>query len=192
MLPVLIVLALLAAASGLRGFVTSNRTQRPGGPWSLTDTSGRTVTQAAFHGHPTLIYFGYLHCADVCPLTLGNMAAALDRLGPRAADVVPIFVSVDPARDTPALIGDYVAHFSPRIVGLTGTPQQLAPVLDAFHVTARQTPSRGGMADDSYAVDHSALIYLMDGDNRLLRAMAVDDGVAALASQLATALPYPG
>jgi len=185
----------MLAALGARDLIVRSTAPVLGGPYSLTDAAGHRVTQADFRGRETLIYFGYTHCADVCPLTLANIAAALDRLGPRGRDIVPLFISVDPARDTPSAIAAYTARFSPRIVGLTAPMARLQPVLAEFRVTARAEPAAPGMAADMYPVDHSALLYLMDGDNRLLRVMAVDTDVATLTRTLGRTVdhaPRPG
>ncbi len=129
-----------------------------GGPFTLTDQSGRTVSDADFRGKVMLIYFGYTFCPDVCPTTLGNVAQAYDLLSPaEQAQVVPIFVTVDPERDTVDQIAQYVAAFSPAFVGLTGSPEQIAPVLKEFRVYARKVESK----DPNYSVDHSSILYVM-------------------------------
>src|SRR4029077_7237917 len=97
-----------------------------GGPFTLRDGNGRTVTERDFRGKYMLVYFGYTFCPDVCPTTLNEMSEALDRLGPKADRVQPIFITVDPKRDTPAVVKQYVTAFTPRLIGLTGTPEQIA------------------------------------------------------------------
>ncbi|GAA4477501.1 SCO family protein [Gluconacetobacter asukensis] len=179
---------LLLAAAGLRTLVLDRPHATIGGPYALTDEQGRAVTQADFHGHYTLIYFGYTHCIDVCPLTLATVTTALDQLGPRAASVVPVFVTVDPARDTPSVVRDYVAHFSPRIVGLTGSPAQIDPVLAEFHVLARRHPAMSSLPDGAYLMDHSSVLYLMDGNNHLAAMLPVDSSPQAIADRLRTVL----
>lgn len=179
---------LLLAAAGLRTLVLDRPHATIGGPYALTDEQGRAVTQADFHGHYTLIYFGYTHCIDVCPLTLATVTTALDQLGPRAASIVPVFVTVDPARDTPSVVRDYVAHFSPRIVGLTGSSAQIQPVLAEFHVLAHRHPSMSGVPDGAYLMDHSSVLYLMDGNNRLAAMLPVDSSPQAIADRLRTVL----
>ncbi|MBB2203817.1 SCO family protein [Gluconacetobacter takamatsuzukensis] len=180
---------LLLAAAGLRTLVLDRPHATVGGPYTLTNDRGRPVTQADFHGRYTLFYFGYTHCIDVCPLTLATVTAALDQVGPRAATVVPIFVTVDPARDTPPVVHDYVARFSPRIVGLTGTPAQIQPVLHAFHVMARRHAPTSSPPDGDYLMDHSSVLYLMDGDNHLAAMLPVDSSPQAIAERLRTLLP---
>ncbi|PKU23398.1 SCO family protein [Telmatospirillum siberiense] len=129
-----------------------------GGPFSLIDQTGRTVTDKDFQGKLLLIYFGYTFCPDVCPTTLGNMAQAYDMLTPaEQAQVVPMFITVDPERDTVDQIAQYVDAFSPAFVGLTGSPDQITPVLKEFRVYARKVESQ----DANYSVDHSSILYVM-------------------------------
>ncbi|MBB2197660.1 SCO family protein [Gluconacetobacter dulcium] len=182
-------LGLLLAAAGLRTLVLDRPHPTIGGPYALTDQQGQPITQAAFHGRYTLIYFGYTHCVDICPLTLATVTAALDQLGPRAASVVPVFVTVDPARDTPSVIHDYVARFSPRIVGLTGSSAQIEPVLASFHVLARRHTPTSSHADSAYLMDHSSVLYLMDGNNHLAAIFPVDSSPQSIADRLRTLLP---
>ena len=144
-----------------------------GGPFALTDGAGHTVTQASYDGSWRLMYFGYTHCPDACPTTLSNLAAMLDKLpvATRAKTRV-LFVTVDPARDTPAVVGDYARAFGPEFVGLTGTQAALAPVEAAFHVYAQRHALKGG----DYAMDHSSIIYVMGPDGRFVGLL--DDNVA--------------
>ncbi|MFT8674890.1 MAG: SCO family protein [Acetobacter sp.] len=177
-----VALALLAGAAGFRTLL-GMRQPGVGGPYALTDTANRPVTQADFRGRYTLIYFGYTHCVDVCPLTLATVSAALEELGPRGRAVTPIFISVDPERDTPEVVKNYVAHFSPDIVGLSGTTAQLRPVLAAFHVTVRHHAGANAL------IDHSSLLYLMDGHNHLAGMIPVDSSAHDIAADLARMLP---
>jgi protein SCO1/2 len=134
-----------------------------GGPFSLIDHTGRSVTDADYRGKIMMIYFGYTFCPDVCPTTLGNMAQAFDLLTPEEqAQVVPIFITVDPERDTVDQIAQYVDAFSPAFVGLTGSPEQVAPVLKEFRVYAHKVDT----SDGNYSVDHSSIIYVMDKKGR--------------------------
>ena len=155
-----------------------------GGPFAMVDHTGRAVTEADFRGRPALLFFGFTHCPDVCPTELATMTAALDLLGPAGERVVPVFVSVDPERDTPARLADYVALFGPRVVGLTGTPEQVAAMARAFRVYyARATPPGAS----EYVMDHSAFTYLLapDGGVRtLLRPGASAEDIAAAVRQL--------
>ncbi|WP_376089725.1 SCO family protein [Roseomonas sp. CCTCC AB2023176] len=135
-----------------------------GGPFALTDHTGRAVTDADYRGSFLLVFFGFTFCPDVCPTELQTVAAAMDLLGPQAARVRPLFITVDPARDTPAKLAEYVALFHPAITGLTGTPEQVAAVARAYRVYyARATPAGAS----EYLMDHSAFTYLMGPDGTL-------------------------
>ena len=159
-----------------------------GGPFSLTDQAGRAVTERDFAGRWLLLYFGYTYCPDVCPTELGTIAAALDALGPAAAErVVPMLVSVDPGRDTPAQLADYVARFHPRMQGLTGTPEQVAEVARRYRVYYGKV-QRPDMTD--YLMDHSSFIYLVGPDARVRMLFRPEtrpeDIAAAVAAQMGT------
>jgi len=137
-----------------------------GGPFSLTDQTGKTVTERDFQGRYMLIFFGYTYCPDVCPTTLSTVAGALDKLGPAfAAKLVPIFITIDPERDTPAVMKTYVEAFSPAIQGLTGSPDDIAKVARAFKVYAAKVK---GDSPEHYTMDHSAILYLMGPDGRFI------------------------
>jgi protein SCO1 len=137
-----------------------------GGPFELVGKDGKTVTDEDFRGHYMLVFFGFTHCPDICPAELQVMSAALDDLGPDANKVVPIFITVDPERDTPEAVSAYVANFGPNFVGLTGSPEQIAKVAKEYRVTYQkfQDDSMG----DNYSVDHSALVYLMGPDGEFV------------------------
>ncbi|MFT9425434.1 MAG: SCO family protein [Acetobacter syzygii] len=180
-----IILLLFSGAACLRIFLTLQKHTQIGGPYTLVNGQGQIVTQAAFVGHYTLLYFGYTHCVDICPLTLATVSAALDELGKRGESIIPVFISVDPERDTPKILQDYVERFSPRIVGLTGSETQLQSVVKAFHVSARrQVPNGAG-----YLIDHSSLLYFMDGQNHLVGMIPVDASAHQIASELRRLLP---
>lgn len=155
--------------------VTAGRGPAPGGPFQLTDHTGKAVTEADYAGHPVLLYFGYTFCADVCPGELQTIAQALDKLGPVGTDIQPLFVSIDPDRDTPEHLAGYVSLFHPRLVGLTGTPAQVAAVARAYRVYYARA---AGSDDKAYTVDHSSFTYLLAADGRFLalfaRAMSPD------------------
>lgn len=139
-----------------------------GGPFTLTDHTGKRVTQKDFLGRKMLVYFGFTQCPDICPGTLQVMAAALDKLGPKAATLTPVFMTVDPERDTPQVLAEYVKSFDPRIVGLTGTPQEIeAAAKKAFRVYYKKVASEGSAA--SYTVDHMSIMYLMDEHGRFVK-----------------------
>lgn len=153
-----------------------------GGPFTLVDHTGKTVTDADFQGRYKLIFFGYTFCPDVCPTTLGTVAAALDQLAPeQRARLAPLFVSVDPERDTPEVLREYVAAFHPAIIGLTGTPEQVTAAMKAYKVYAAKAAS----ADPgSYTVDHSAITYLMAPDGTFLAHFPHGTGADEMAALL--------
>ena len=130
-----------------------------GGPFALTDQAGRRVTNAELAGKPYAMFFGYTHCPDVCPTTLSDMTGWLKALGPDAGKLRLVFVTVDPERDTPAALADYMKAFDPRILALTGSQAEVDKTLTAFRVYAK----KGEVKNGDYAMDHSAAIYLFDG-----------------------------
>lgn len=153
-----------------------------GGPFELIDGDGRTVTQRDFRGRHMLVYFGYTFCPDVCPTTLFSASQALDGIGPALASKVRlVFVSIDPERDTPEVVKDYAAHFHPGTVGLTGTPEQVAAAARAFRIYYRKAAPE---EDGGYLVDHSSILFLMDGKGRYVthfgHEATADDMAAAL------------
>ena len=132
-----------------------------GGPFTLVDGQGKTVTDRTFRGRFMLIYFGYTHCPDACPTTLNDISLALDKLSPaERARVVPIFITVDPERDTQAIIGDYASAFGKEFVGLTGSKQAIRDAAAEYHVYAEKHP----LAHGDYAMDHSSIMYVMGPD----------------------------
>jgi protein SCO1/2 len=135
-----------------------------GGPYALTDQDGKPRASTDFRGKYQLVYFGYSFCPDVCPTTLAVMAAALDKMGVDQNRIVPVFITVDPARDSPPVLKKYMAAFGPRFVGLTGSAQQIAQVEKEFRVYAKKQP----LADGNYGMDHSSVIYLMGPDGKLV------------------------
>jgi protein SCO1 len=135
-----------------------------GGPFQLTDQAGQTVTDQNLKGRPTLIFFGFTHCPDVCPTSLFEISEVLRAMGKDADKVNAWFVSVDPDRDTAAAMKDYLSSFDPHLKGLTGNPEAVTKVLSAYRVFARKVP----LKDGDYTMDHTALIYLMDKDGRFV------------------------
>ena len=137
-----------------------------GGPFSLTDMTGKRVTDQDFLGHPMLVFFGYTHCPDICPSGLQVISAALDKLGPKGQNVTPVFITLDGERDTPAKMADYVKSFHPRLVGLTGTPQEIAAAAKAYRVFFQKISDEKSPSD--YTFDHAAIIYLMGPDGKFI------------------------
>jgi protein SCO1/2 len=175
----IVVLMALLAAVAMAGAWIAVRTlvsdrfaaaTMPGGPFALVDSTGETVTDRTYRGKWELVFFGYTFCPDLCPTTLAAMAEALDRLGPLASRVQPIFISLDPKRDTPAVVGDYVAGIDKRIVGLTGSTEAVAAAATQFRVQYA-TVKTGDGADD-YLLDHTGFIYLMNPEGIFVRVLA--------------------
>ena len=154
-----------------------------GGPFALTGHDGRTVTDETFRGRFTLLYFGYTFCPDLCPTNLLTMAEALDALGPEGGRVQPLFVTVDPERDSLAALKDYMAHFGPRFLALRGTPAQTRAVLQAWRIHRRKVLPEGGDADD-YLVDHATLTFLMGPDGRFRTLFPHDTPAETMAAVL--------
>lgn len=184
-----LVVAVLAIGSRLMVWSGGDHGQQGGigGPFTLVDGDGRTVTDVDFRGKWMLIYFGYTFCPDVCPTSLNAVAGALDKLDPAVVDKIrPILISVDPTRDTPAVMKDYVSAFHPAMVGLTGSVEQVEVAKKAFKVyAARAKPANGQNDDDSYTVDHSSILYLMGPDGRFVQHFPHGTTATDLAATLA-------
>lgn len=147
-----------------------------GGPFTLTDQDGKTVTDATFAGRYRLVYFGYSFCPDICPVDVQKLMRGLSQFekadAARGAKVVPMFITVDPERDTPAALKSFVGRYHPRLIGLTGTPEQIAAVAKAYVVTYNKVP---GSAPDRYLMAHSQLAFLMDPQGKPLALLPLDD-----------------
>ena len=135
-----------------------------GGPFQLTDQTGQTVTEKAMLGRPSLVFFGFTHCPDVCPTTLFEMSEVLKAMGKDGDRINAYYISVDPERDTQAAMKEYLSSFDPRLRGLTGSPEAIAKVLSEYRVYAKKVP----LKDGDYTMDHTALIYLMDRDGKFV------------------------
>lgn len=157
-----------------------------GGPFTLTDSAGKTVTDRDFRGKFMLVYFGYTFCPDVCPTTLNQVAVALDKLGAKGDRVQALFVSVDPRRDTPEVIRQYTAAFSPRLLGLTGTAEQIAAAAKAYRVYYAEHRTGDGPLD--YTMDHSSILYLMGPDGQFVAPIRADADGADMAAAIASAM----
>ncbi len=153
-----------------------------GGPFQLTDGAGKTVTNRSFHGKYLLVYFGYTFCPDVCPTTLNTIAGAMDALGAKADQVQPLFITVDPARDTAPVVQQYAAAFSPRIDGLTGTPDQIAAVAHEYRVYYAKHVT--GPAANDYTMDHSSVIYLMAPNGQFDAVIRADETAPEMAADI--------
>lgn len=170
-----ILLVVAAFAVGLMSmlavvWIVSGRTPSPvlatasavGGPFNLVDQNSRAVTDADFKGRPFLVFFGFTHCPDVCPTTLFEVSEVLRALDRNEA-AQALFVTVDPERDTPEKLKDYLASFDPRVTGLTGSREAIDAMLKSYRVYAKKVPTDGG-----YTMDHIALVYLMDKQGRFV------------------------
>ncbi|MBI1774438.1 MAG: SCO family protein [Proteobacteria bacterium] len=159
-----------------------------GGPFTLLDHNGRTVSDAQFRGRLMLIYFGYTNCPDICPLDAQNIAAAMDLLGSRAAGVQPLFITIDPERDTPERLADWLGPLHPRFLGLTGTPEQIAMVTKAYKVEfERMAPTAAGSYEFTFG--HPGLLYLVDTDGHFLAMLPSGTEPEAIVAEVERYLP---
>jgi len=153
-----------------------------GGAFTLVDANGNTVTEQDYRGKYTLVFFGFTHCPDICPTALLVVRNALDHLGKDAKKIVPIFITIDPERDTPDVIGRYVKNFGDRVVGLTGTPEQIKKAADAYKVFyAKVEDKESGLG---YVMDHSGFLYLMGPNGKYLAHYPHSIGEKALTESL--------
>ena len=150
-----------------------------GGPFALSAPDGRIVTDKDMAGRPYLVFFGYTHCPDVCPASLAEISAVFQEMGPQSK-AVALFITVDPERDTPATMKDYMASFDPRIIGLSGTPEQTQAVEREYRAYSKKVPEKDG----SYTMDHIALTYLMDKNGRFVGAFNLDRPARDAAAEL--------
>ena len=135
-----------------------------GGPFRLINQEGQSVTDETLKGRPFLVFFGFTHCPDICPTTLFEVSEILRQLGPKEDRVKALFVTVDPERDTPEKLKDYLSSFDPRLEALTGTPQAVEAMTKAYRVYSKKVPLQGA----DYTMDHTALVYLMDKQGRFV------------------------
>ncbi len=152
-----------------------------GGPFHLTSSNGGEVTDADFKGHPFLVFFGYTHCPDICPTVLFQISQVLKAMGGDKR-IEALFITVDPERDTPAVMKEYLSSFDPRIIGFSGTREETDAVEKAYRVYARKAPGHGG----DYAMDHTAVVYLMDKQGRFVTAFNLDRSPQVAAKDLDT------
>jgi len=164
-----IFLAVLLYATGQLGPRTA--ASAIGGPFTLTDQNGKTVTAADFKGKPFLVFFGYTHCPDVCPTTLFDISEVMRALGSDADRAGALFVSVDPERDTAAVLKDYLSSFDPHLRGATGNQGELDKIEKEYRVYAKKVPTG---KDGDYSMDHSAIVYLMDKNGRFVAPFRLD------------------
>ncbi len=158
------VLAVVLIVAGRGPAQVATQIAAIGGPFRLTDQNGRTVTEQDLTGRPFLVFFGFTHCPDVCPTTLSDVSEIMVKLGPDADRVGALFITVDPERDTPDKLKDYLANFDPHLKGLTGDPAAIAAVAKSYRVYMKKVPLDSG----DYTMDHTALVYLMDKQGRFV------------------------
>lgn len=181
---------LVAAGTGAIVLQQGSRFSHPrkvGGSFALSDLDGKAVSQADLLGKPTALFFGFTHCPDVCPTTLATLASALGRMGRDADRLNVVFVTLDPERDTPESLREYLASFDPRIRGFVGTPDQVARMADAYHVAYRRVPTQNG----DYTMEHSATVELFDKTGRMVGEIGYGEDEARALSKLIT-LALPG
>ena len=152
-------------------FIVTGRSPSPiampsavGGPFKLVDQNDKPITDQDLKGEPFLVFFGFTHCPDICPTTLFDVSEIFRALGPDAKNVRALFITVDPDRDTPAVMKDYLSSFDSRIIGVTGDDASIAAAEKAYRVYAKKVPLDGG----SYTMDHTAIVYLMNKDGRFV------------------------
>jgi protein SCO1/2 len=180
-----LLLAVLLIGAGAMLWMSGNGGNSPisiGGPFTLQDGSGKPVTDRDFRGKYMLVYFGYTFCPDVCPTTLTAVADAMDKLGPAAARIRPLFITVDPKRDTPQVVKQYAAAFGPNITGLTGTPEEVATAAKEYRVYYAE--HRTGPGPNEYSMDHSSVLYLMGPDGAFVAPVRADQSGDEIAANL--------
>lgn len=166
--------ALTGILFGYLFFLQSGPVERSisfGGPFELTDHFGETITEAAFEGHPTVLFFGFTHCPEVCPTTLYEMEDWMARLGPEGDALKAYFVTIDPERDTPEMLHDYVSNVSDRIIGISGDPEKVREMARSWRVFF----SRVELDDGDYTMDHTASIFLVNADGSLRGTIAFQE-----------------
>jgi protein SCO1 len=170
----------IVVSEGPRGAAGTALASAIGGPFRLVDQDGKSVTDADLKGKWHLVFFGYTHCPDTCPTALNDIALALDQLGPKKPSVGIVFITVDPERDTPPVLKEYLASFDAPVVGLTGTPQEVAQAAKEYRVYYAKHPR----PDGGYDMDHSAVIYIMDPQGRFTATFTPDASADDMAKRL--------
>lgn len=166
--------------SGRMSPPSAQQTAAIGGPFELTDQNGRKVTDLDLKGKPSLVFFGFTHCAEICPTTLFEISEILRKLGPDGDRVRGVFITVDPERDTPQALKEYLSSFDPRLSALTGDPAAVAAVAKAYRVYYKKVP----LDDGSYNMDHTAIVYLMDKEGRFISPFSLKRATEAAAAEL--------
>jgi protein SCO1 len=179
-----VVAALVVVVLGFAAFILMTPREGPraaliGGPFTLQDGDGKTISDQTLRGRPFLVYFGYTHCPDVCPTELAKISDILGKMGDKP--VPALFITVDPERDTPKLMQDYVSSFNPAIVGLSGSPEAVQATEKTFRVFARKGEKQ---PDGDYSMDHSSVVYLMDKNGAFVEAFNVERSPEDAAKEL--------
>jgi protein SCO1 len=182
-----LVLILSLGGLGAASFKFASAQQAPksaavGGPFHLTSTDGNKVADTDFMRHPFLIYFGYTHCPDICPTVLSQMSQVLNAMGEKRMKAV--FVTVDPERDTPPVMKEYLSSFNPNIIGLSGTREETEAIEKVYHVYARRGPGQG----TDYAIDHTAFVFLVAHQGSLVTPFDIDRAPQVVAEELSAYL----
>jgi cytochrome oxidase Cu insertion factor (SCO1/SenC/PrrC family) len=191
---VLLVLTIAVALAGLAAYTLAPDPPRMlvtgkadvGGPFTLTAHTGERVSDEEFRGKYMLVAFGFTYCPDLCPAELQVMSAALDAMGAEAAHIQPLFITIDPERDTAARLGEYVAHFHPKLIGLTGSPDEIAAVARAYRVWYEKVEDEA--SPDGYLMDHTSITYLMDPDGEFVQHFSFGTSPRAIAEALLAAV----
>ena len=172
--------AVILLVTGRSGVPNMPQVAAIGGPFSLTDQNGRTFTDQDVKGKPFLVFFGYTNCPDFCPTTMFEISEVLRKLGPDADRTRALFISVDPERDTPAALKDYISSFDPHITALTGNAEEIAAVAKSYRAYYKRVPREDG----SYTMDHLVLVYLMGKDGRFVSRFNLNRPIDASAAEL--------
>lgn len=162
------------------GGPTATQASAVGGPFRLVDGNGNVVTDQDLKGRPFLVFFGFTHCPEICPTTLYEVSEVLRNLGPDADKTAGLFITIDPERDTPAVMKDYLANFDPHLKGLTGDPAAIDAVAKAYRAYYKKVP----LDDGGYTMDHTALVYLMDKQGKFVAPFKVKRSAAEAAADL--------
>jgi protein SCO1 len=173
-------LLFLGAIFAVTGFSPTPHAAAIGGPFALVDQNGKPFSDQDMKGKPYLVFFGFTHCPDICPTTLFEMSQLMKKLGPDADRAGALFITVDPGRDGPAVLKDYLASFDPHLRGLTGDQAAIDQAIKDYRVYAKKVPLQGG----DYTMDHTAIVYLMDKDGQFVAPFDLQRSVDAEATEL--------
>ncbi|PRD43401.1 SCO family protein [Phyllobacterium phragmitis] len=170
----------LVAASGFGKFQSGQQTAELGVPFNLVDQDGKPMSEKAFEGHPSVLFFGFTHCPDICPTTLYELAGWLGQLGEEGKDLRAFFITVDPERDTPEVMKAYTGNFTDRITGITGDPAEMAKLIAGWKIYARKVP----LDDGGYTMDHTASVFLLDRNGRFKGTIAYGESAETALQKL--------